>query len=114
MCLVEPLNSVGCRERANLAISLVGADTGEVLAHVSLLDYPAVTSVDPARWEEWMRETFSQDIRPSVCPLALHQPCLQRLTSISPLSLQPVNCLFLHLFVAKEGYQKAAISETLR
>lgn len=28
--------------------------------------------------------------------------------------LQPVNCLFLHLFVAKDGYHQSAIAELLR
>ena len=92
----------------------MGADTGEVLAHVSLLDYPAVTSVDPARWEEWMGESFSQDIRPSVCPLAVPATPGDSPPPLPPPFLQPVNCLFLHLFVAKEGYQKAAITESLR
>ena len=30
------------------------------------------------------------------------------------LLLQPVNCLFLHLFVAKDGYHQSAIVELLR
>jgi hypothetical protein len=79
-------------ERANLGISLVGPENGEILAHASLLDYPSVgSSVDPAHWEQWTRENFTEDIRAS-----------------------PMNTLFLHLFVAKEGFQQAAITESLR
>lgn len=107
-----------CRsERANLGISLVGSESGEILAHASLLDYPSVTSVDPARWEHWTQENFTEDIRASVSlpvSLLLSLSCMHAICSLLPRHFQPINTLFLHLFVAKEGFQQAAIAETLR
>jgi hypothetical protein len=81
-------------ERATLGITLVGSEEegGEILAHGSLLDYPVPTSgVEPSSWEEWASDNFTGDIRAS-----------------------PMNSLFLHLFVAKGGFQQAAIAEILR
>lgn len=48
--------SVYCREHANLSITLVGLESGEVLGHMALFDYPK--SVDPADWEHWIHTNF--------------------------------------------------------
>ena len=33
-------------------------DSGEVLGHMALFDYPNVRSVDPADWEEWLHDNY--------------------------------------------------------
>ena len=99
-----------CSERATLGITLVDSEAGEkILAHASLLDYPVPGSgAEPASWEVWARENFTEDIRASVTFL------FHFFIHTLFLLLQPVNALFLHLFVAKEGFHQAAISEILR
>ena len=96
-------------ERATLGITLVESEGGgEILAHASLLDYPAPWSgVEPDSWEQWTAENFTADFRSSVTNLSLSRV-------FPSLSLQPMNTLFLHLFVAREGFQQAAITEILR
>lgn len=101
------------RERANLGISLLNSESGEILAHASLLDYPSVASVDPAHWEQWTRENFTDEIRASVS-LHNHHLSLSHTYIHTQLYFQPMNSLFLHLFVAKDSFHQAAITETLR
>ena len=47
-----------CREHANLSITLVGVDSGEVLGHMALFDYPNVRNMDQADWESWLHENY--------------------------------------------------------
>lgn len=82
---------------------------------MAFFDYPNLSSVDQARWEEWLHGTYE-------CPKAVvsMHPQLPSLwhtlwlaSSRTPLP-QPMNTLFLHLFVAKEGFQQGASAEILQ
>ena len=56
-----------CREYANLSITLVGVESGEILGHMALMDYPSVTSVDQDAWEEWIHTHFKVPAKSTVC-----------------------------------------------
>jgi hypothetical protein len=47
-----------CSEHANLSITLVGVESGEVLGHMALFDYPNVKSVNQSDWEHWIHTNF--------------------------------------------------------
>ena len=51
-------------EKANLGISLVSTACSELLGHMAFFDYPNLSSVDQARWEEWLHGTYD-------CPKAV-------------------------------------------
>lgn len=82
-----------------------------MLGLLSLLDYPSTRgcAVDQTSWDQWLHANFD-------CPKASvsHTPLLSSLPQQFMLFPQPVNCLFLHLFVAKEGYHQSAVAELLR
>lgn len=125
------------REHANLAITLVGVNTGEILGHMALFDYPRLTGVDQAEWESWIVENYQSE-KASVrknCTRTHHynfhyhhhhrsdtlppyDPCSSSCITNDwePLvfDFQPLNSLFIHLFVAKEGFSQAANAELLR
>lgn len=53
-----------CSEKANLGISLASTTKNELLGHMAFFDYPNLPSVDQAKWEDWLHETYD-------CPKAL-------------------------------------------
>ena len=55
--MLYSLSVMCCSERALLAITLSN-ELDEILAHAAFLDYPNVTSVDPAEWVEWLKTFF--------------------------------------------------------
>ena len=65
MKLIDSTTS-SCREHANLSITLVGVESGDVLGHMALYDYPSVKSVDQAEWEPWLQENY-QSKKATVC-----------------------------------------------
>ncbi|XP_019853392.1 PREDICTED: cilia- and flagella-associated protein 61-like isoform X1 [Amphimedon queenslandica] len=76
-------------EKANLAISLVNK-TEKLLAFAAFYDHPSLTNVKQSEWEEWLHSTYS-------IPQA-----------------NPMNSLFLKLFVAQGGYTQGALAELLK
>ncbi|KAM9798283.1 cilia- and flagella-associated protein 61 [Neosynchiropus ocellatus] len=83
------INVIQLLEKANLAVTL-SSDQDVILAHASFLDYPMGALVDQARWESFLHQHF----------------CCQ--------GFNPLNTLFLHLFVAKPGYSSGSLREILR
>ncbi|XP_061597597.1 cilia- and flagella-associated protein 61 [Cololabis saira] len=83
------INVMQLLEKAELAVT-VADDQDQVLAHACFLDHPAAALVDPARWEHLVWEQ-----------LGAH-------------ACTPVNTLFMHLFVAREGFGPAAAEEIMR
>jgi len=58
------INAESIIEKANLGISLASTTKDELLGHMAFFDYPNLPSVDQAKWEEWLHETYD-------CPKAL-------------------------------------------
>ncbi|XP_053736719.1 cilia- and flagella-associated protein 61 [Synchiropus splendidus] len=83
------VNVIHLLEKANLAVTL-SSEQDVILAHASFLDYPVGDLVDQARWESFLHQHFC-------CP-----------------DFNPLNTLFLHLFVAKPGYSSGGLREILR
>lgn len=50
--------SLGCREKANLAVTLANK-RDDVVAHASLLDHPVTGLVDQSQWETFLKENFA-------------------------------------------------------
>lgn len=60
-----------CSEKASLAVTLVNANN-EVMGHAAFFDYPNVTSLDPAKWEEWLHSKYNCKCNVSI-PFVLHE-----------------------------------------
>ncbi|XP_014817952.1 PREDICTED: cilia- and flagella-associated protein 61 [Calidris pugnax] len=76
-------------EKSNLALTLCN-EKNEVIAHAAFLDYPNWNITDQSDWESFLRENYSND------------------------KCTPLNTLFMHLFVAKEGYAAGCSQEIFR
>lgn len=72
-----------------LAVTLCN-EKDEILGHAAFFDYPNVTSVDQAEWQEWMNQYYDT------------KKCT------------PLNSLFLHYFVAKPEYANGCAREIVR
>ena len=85
-----------------------------MLGLLSLLDYPLphCCGVDQSHWEPWLQSHFDCP-KASVSPTLPFKFMLLHYIIHNP-NMQPVNCLFLHLFGAKDGYHQSAIAELLR
>ncbi|RVE56093.1 hypothetical protein OJAV_G00232720 [Oryzias javanicus] len=83
------VNVVQLLEKANLAVTVVN-EREEILAHAALVDHPIGGLVDPAQWECFLHKHF------------ISNQCT------------PLNTLFLHLFVAREGFATTAIHKIMR
>jgi len=78
-----------CSERALLAVTL-NNEFEEILAHAAFLDYPNVTSVDPAEWVEWLKVFFNAA------------------------GCNSLNSVFMHYFVSKQDYEHGCARELVR
>uniref|UniRef100_A0A8C3JF57 Cilia and flagella associated protein 61 n=1 Tax=Calidris pygmaea TaxID=425635 RepID=A0A8C3JF57_9CHAR len=76
-------------EKSNLALTLCN-EKNEVIAHAAFLDYPNWNITDQSDWESFLRENYIND------------------------KCTPLNTLFMHLFVAKEGYAAGCSQEIFR
>ena len=103
-CILYKLNSSS--EKANLAISLASTVKNDILGHMAFLDYPCADSVDPTKWEQWLKEHYTL----AAASVSLQMPA----DSTHQIIFQPLNSLFVHLFVAKDAYQRGACKEILR
>lgn len=80
MLIFALINSIAfplCRERANLAVTLVNQD-GELMGQACFLDYPNMAEIDAGQWEPWLKSSYSKAS-----------------------GSNSVNTLFLHFFVAR-------------
>ncbi|NXB04019.1 CFA61 protein, partial [Cnemophilus loriae] len=76
-------------ELSNLALTLCNEEN-EVIAHAAFLDYPNWNITDQAEWEPFLHENYA------------NHKCT------------PLNTLFVHLFVAKEGCGAGCSQEIVR
>ncbi|XP_066402206.1 cilia- and flagella-associated protein 61 [Molothrus aeneus] len=76
-------------ELSNLALTLCN-EKNEVIAHAAFLDYPNWNITDQAEWEPFLHENYPNN------------------------KCTPLNTLFVHLFVAKEGYAAGCSQEIVR
>ncbi|XP_050827988.1 cilia- and flagella-associated protein 61 [Serinus canaria] len=76
-------------ELSNLALTLCN-EKNEVIAHAAFLDYPNWNITDQAEWEPFLNENYPDN------------------------KCTPLNTLFVHLFVAKEGYAAGCSQEIVR
>ncbi|NWX48175.1 CFA61 protein, partial [Steatornis caripensis] len=76
-------------EKSNLALTLCN-ERNESIAHAAFLDYPNWNMTDQSDWESFLRENY------------VNNKCT------------PLNTLFMHLFVAKEGYAAGCSQEIVR
>ncbi|XP_017692895.1 PREDICTED: cilia- and flagella-associated protein 61 isoform X1 [Lepidothrix coronata] len=76
-------------EKSNLALTLCN-EKSEVIAHAAFLDYPNWNITDQANWEPFLHKNYT------------NHKCT------------PLNTLFMHLFVAKEGHAAGCSRETVR
>ncbi|KAM3674749.1 cilia- and flagella-associated protein 61 [Ammospiza maritima maritima] len=76
-------------ELSNLALTLCN-EKNEVMAHTAFLDYPNWNITDQAEWEPFLHENYPNN------------------------KCTPLNTLFVHLFVAKEGYAAGCSQEIVR
>ncbi|XP_054485392.2 cilia- and flagella-associated protein 61 isoform X4 [Agelaius phoeniceus] len=76
-------------ELSNLALTLCN-EKNEVIAHAAFLDYPNWNITDQAEWEPFLHENYPNN------------------------KCTPLNTLFVHLFVAKEGYAAGCCQEIAR
>ncbi|XP_059696619.1 cilia- and flagella-associated protein 61 [Haemorhous mexicanus] len=76
-------------ELSNLALTLCN-EKNEVIAHAAFLDYPNWNITDQAEWEPFLNENYPDN------------------------KCTPLNTLFVHLFVAKEGYAAGCAQEIVR
>ena len=77
------------REKAVLSITLTNEED-EIIAHTALFDYPNMNNVDQAEWESWMSNQYRN------------------------MECSSLNSLFMHYFVACEGYAQGCIKEIVR
>ena len=104
------------REQANLAITLSGKEN-QVLAFSAYYDYPLVEGVDPALWEQWLHCDYAlPQANVRWCKNCVKQYCCLKICKSIPhsVSIQPLNSLFLRLFVAKQGFAQGALAELIR
>ncbi|NXQ57991.1 CFA61 protein, partial [Anthoscopus minutus] len=76
-------------ELSNLALTLCD-ERNEVIAHAAFLDYPNWNITDQTEWEPFLHENYTNN------------------------KCTPLNTLFMHLFVAKEGYAAGCSQEIVR
>uniref|UniRef100_A0A665ULD2 Cilia- and flagella-associated protein 61 N-terminal domain-containing protein n=1 Tax=Echeneis naucrates TaxID=173247 RepID=A0A665ULD2_ECHNA len=85
------VNVIQLLEKANLAITLAN-EKDDIVAHASFFDHPAGDLVDQAHWDI-LTLTLEKNFFPST---------------------QPVNTLFLHLFVTQTNFATASVKEIIR
>lgn len=77
------------REKAILAVTLCN-DREQIMGHASFFDYPNLSGVDSAVWEEWLKKYYDCD------------------------NCSALNSLFMHYFVAKAEYPQGCAREIIR
>lgn len=103
-----------CSEHANLSISLLSvASPGEVVGHMSLFDNPQLYEQRPDRgdWLTWIHKSYKYT---KVSVSGRNWSQLAHFYLSNTVMFQPVNSLFVGLFVSKDGFQLAASSELIR
>lgn len=109
-----------CSEKANLAVTL-STTKNEVLAHASFSDHPTEELVDQACWENLLQShvngekfTVSEANKPRCLLLFNIYIFFQPTDSLVSLFFQPMNTLFLRLFVAQPGFSIGGAKEIVR
>lgn len=88
-----------------MAITLIGKDQ-EVLAFASFYDHPSVNNLMQSQWESWLHTNYTIPLANVSMHAGQNPPdCTV---------LQPLNTLFLRLFVAKDGFSQDALAELLK
>ncbi|XP_070577295.1 cilia- and flagella-associated protein 61-like isoform X2 [Ptychodera flava] len=83
------VNVVHLIEKAILAVTLHN-DHDEVLAHAAFFDYPNISGVDAAKWQNWMSQYY--DCKTNT----------------------PLNSAFMHYFVSKPEFSHGSAREIIR